>query len=314
MQRYTSQKTVTSHKRQSYVADKSTYADLLAPTPSDIVVDAISEGFENAGTSLTVPHTCSGNNRGLLVSVWLWNGTIANPTFNYNGVPLVLVDQVNADAGILYYYGLANPDVGTHDIVVTNDNAVQMFVNAISYNQVDQATPFPTSDTGTSNGTTFSIPLTTAFEQSWLSMTGRSPSRVPTADVGSFVRNTNGISGDAGWILDSDGGRTIGANTLDYNYDPAQTTYFVIAEIKAVASTPVSFTCYLRPLNEEQSASNGVQFGTGFNIIVECEIDIREGDKLTIDGVEYTLRGIVNHDRGGYTRYKRALALKGEKQ
>lgn len=77
---------------------------------------------------------------------------------------------------------------------------------------------------------------------------------------------------------------------------------------------PSSPTCYLRPLNEEQSASNGVQFGLGFSIIVECDVDLREGDKVTIDGVEYTLRGVVNHDRGVATRYKRALALKPEKQ
>lgn len=183
-------------------------------------------------------------------------------------------------------------------------------------------------------------------------------------------------------------------------------------------------TCYLRPLNEEESASNGVQFGLGFQIIVECDVDIREGDKVNIsntlpltftptgnmvaqnyenagtnglwelaptlydgkpfytkgtdfmyfDGTyllwvldapvkvspiqyppakyratvnvatpdlvtglwvqtvggfsngsvraeteitnttEYTIRGIANHDRGGITKYKRALALKSEKQ
>ena len=80
-----------------------------------------------------------------------------------------------------------------------------------------------------------------------------------------------------------------------------------------VGSTPFN-TCYLRPLNEEQSASNGVQFGLGFSIIVEVDVDLREGDKVTIDSVEYTLRGIVNHDRGGATKYKKALALKPENQ
>ena len=73
-------------------------------------------------------------------------------------------------------------------------------------------------------------------------------------------------------------------------------------------------TCYLRPMGEEDSAMNGVQFGLGFSIIVECDVDILEGDKLTIEGVEYTIRGVVNHDRGSATRYKRALALKAEKQ
>ena len=77
---------------------------------------------------------------------------------------------------------------------------------------------------------------------------------------------------------------------------------------------PKTYTCYLRPLNEEQSASNGVQFGLGFSIIVEKDFDIQEGDKFTIESVEYTIRGVVNHDRGIRTSYKKALALKGEKQ
>jgi hypothetical protein len=73
-------------------------------------------------------------------------------------------------------------------------------------------------------------------------------------------------------------------------------------------------TCYLRPLTEEQAATNGVQFGYGFSIIVECDVDLREGDHIAIEGVTYTIRGIVNHDRGNRTRYKRALALKETNQ
>ena len=74
-------------------------------------------------------------------------------------------------------------------------------------------------------------------------------------------------------------------------------------------------TAYLRPLNEEQSSNNGVQFGLGFSLIFEVDVDIREGDKVTIDSVEYTVRGIVNHDRGSaLVQYKRAVITKPEKQ
>lgn len=69
-------------------------------------------------------------------------------------------------------------------------------------------------------------------------------------------------------------------------------------------------TCYLRPLTEEQAAQNGVQWGNGFTMIVECAVDIREGDKVTISSTEYTVRGVVNHNRGGFTAYKRVLLLK----
>ena len=73
-------------------------------------------------------------------------------------------------------------------------------------------------------------------------------------------------------------------------------------------------TGYLRPLSEEASAANGVQFGYGFNLIFETDVDIRENDKVTIEGVEYTVKGVVNHDRGNLTAYKRALLTKPENQ
>lgn len=71
-------------------------------------------------------------------------------------------------------------------------------------------------------------------------------------------------------------------------------------------------TCYLRPLTEEQSTMNGLQFGTGFSAIFETYVDVKEADKLTIAGVQYTVRGVVNHDRGFATAYKKCLLLKSE--
>jgi len=83
---------------------------------------------------------------------------------------------------------------------------------------------------------------------------------------------------------------------------------------KSAFVTVGTATAYLRPLNEQQSAENGVQFGLGFSLIFECDVDIRQADKVTIESVEYTVAGVVNHDRGNLTRYKRAVLLKPEKQ
>ena len=73
-------------------------------------------------------------------------------------------------------------------------------------------------------------------------------------------------------------------------------------------------TGYLRPLTEESASANGIQFGFGFNLIVETDVDIQEGDKVTIDSVEYTVSGLENHDRGGVTAYKRILMTRPETQ
>lgn len=83
---------------------------------------------------------------------------------------------------------------------------------------------------------------------------------------------------------------------------------------KSVYSTVGSGTGYLRPLSEEQASANGIQYGLGFSLIVETDVDIQEADKVTVDSVEYTVRGVVNHDRGEITAYKRCLLLKGENQ
>lgn len=73
-----------------------------------------------------------------------------------------------------------------------------------------------------------------------------------------------------------------------------------------------SYKAYLRPLSEEASASNNLQYGYGFNLIVEIGTDIKEGDRVTIDSIDYTVRGVVSHDRGGILSYKRALITKPE--
>lgn len=71
-------------------------------------------------------------------------------------------------------------------------------------------------------------------------------------------------------------------------------------------------TCYLRPLNEDQASMNGMQYGTGFSAIFETSVDVREGDKITISSVVYNVHGVVNHDRGTNTSYKRCLLTKAE--
>jgi len=80
--------------------------------------------------------------------------------------------------------------------------------------------------------------------------------------------------------------------------------------LSSMTTVAVTATGYLRPLSEEQSSSNNIQYGLGFSLIVETSVDIREGDRLTISSTVYTVRGMVNHDRGGITAYKRCLLLK----
>jgi hypothetical protein len=69
---------------------------------------------------------------------------------------------------------------------------------------------------------------------------------------------------------------------------------------------------YLRPLSAEQASANGMQYGQAYELITEVGIDIQTGDKLTIDGGAYTVRGVANHNRGGLTAYKKYLLTNPE--
>ena len=71
-------------------------------------------------------------------------------------------------------------------------------------------------------------------------------------------------------------------------------------------------SCYLRPLSETEASANGYQYGLAFNAIFESGTDIRQQDKITIDGVQYLVQGTVNHDRGFGTKYIKALMVKPE--
>lgn len=79
------------------------------------------------------------------------------------------------------------------------------------------------------------------------------------------------------------------------------------------STTITSITsCYLRPLSETESSANGYQFGIAFNAIFETGTDIRQQDKITIEGTEYLVQGVADHDRGFGTKYVKALLVKPE--
>ncbi len=67
---------------------------------------------------------------------------------------------------------------------------------------------------------------------------------------------------------------------------------------------------YLRTLNEEQTAVNGLQWGQGFSIVYETALDIRVGDRLTIDGIVYVVKGTLTNSRGRILDYSKALLTK----
>lgn len=81
---------------------------------------------------------------------------------------------------------------------------------------------------------------------------------------------------------------------------------------KSAYTTVGSGMGYLRPMTETQSSVNALQFGMGNTLFVENDTDIRETDKVTVDGVEYTVRGVSTHPIGAVP-YKKCILIRPEK-
>lgn len=74
-------------------------------------------------------------------------------------------------------------------------------------------------------------------------------------------------------------------------------------------STHVTGLGHFKPLNEEASALNDVQFGKGFELITEEEFDIGVTDKVIIDTVTYEVNGVTPYNFGGVSFKKAILSL-----
>lgn len=54
----------------------------------------------------------------------------------------------------------------------------------------------------------------------------------------------------------------------------------------------LTYPCYLRPLSEEEASLNAMQWGTAFIALLDIDAGILKADILTIDGADYTVRGV----------------------
>lgn len=79
---------------------------------------------------------------------------------------------------------------------------------------------------------------------------------------------------------------------------------------KTAYSTVTTGRAYLRPMSEEESSTNGYQYGKGFMLLCDIDVGIKESDKIIADGVTYTIRGVTNHARGPH-KFSKAVLVDG---
>ncbi len=136
--------TLTSIKHVGALA----FAGLLALTglPATSAAGAVTRvgspsGGHNLTTSLTVSHT----NAGTYLVVAVSNLSYPEATaVTYNGVPMTRLNVAGPidTAEVVILFGLAAPDSGTHDVVVTDGgNSSNLYAIAQSFSGVDQTRP-----------------------------------------------------------------------------------------------------------------------------------------------------------------------------
>lgn len=201
-----------------------------------IAIDVANEGYVN-GTNLSYSHTVTGSDTYISAQSWTFSGGDSISAVTYAGEALTERGQVATDAsGQLYIHSAAGANTGSNTLQYTNSSS-QVFSTVASYTGVDQSTPCPdTVLTGNATNSSFTISTTNvSVDQSWILMSVRSPSKVPTAGSGCFVRKTNTTSADCGTTLDSNGGRSTGANTMDFSWTGSSALYYVIGNFAPTA-------------------------------------------------------------------------------
>ena len=108
-------------------------------TPGKIMFDALSTVSDNT-TTLTVAHTCNGDNRLLVVAIAIPSSNRPITTATYDGVPLTAGPSCYGSSGWAFVYYLLNPNQGTHNIVLTRSGSNTFAWGSVnvSYNGVRQ--------------------------------------------------------------------------------------------------------------------------------------------------------------------------------
>lgn len=132
-----------------------------------IAVNSVTQGPQSTATSWTWSHTCSGEDRILLV---YGHQTDTVTSVKYNNVSMTLAKaQGSGGTGVKIWY-LVAPDTGTHNIVATSSSNTFIRYSSISYTGVDQTSPINTTGGTTASGTGITCTVNTTVNNCWTTM------------------------------------------------------------------------------------------------------------------------------------------------
>ena len=171
----------TSNNNDLTNNNSATFSTTVAPIGGTIGLDTFLRGNSptRGGTSETWSHTCTGDDRLLLVSICRDDDTTTAADdvtgVTYNSVAMTQLVKLNTsttEPGVLYIYGLLAPATGANNIVVslTGSTGSRAYCTSISYTGVSQSgLPDSTNTLAlTSAATSQSISTTTVEDNSWV--------------------------------------------------------------------------------------------------------------------------------------------------
>lgn len=138
---------------------------VVDPTNSSAIPGSTSSGTNGTtpSTTLTFSHTILADENYLRVWVSTQNVAISSVTYNGNAMTLV-ASETNAGADLKgALYGIINPTLGAHNIVITVATSSLISGGGIAYEQADTSNPtagVSSGNSGTSNAATDSITTT----------------------------------------------------------------------------------------------------------------------------------------------------------
>lgn len=150
------------------------YVDnLLAPAAHGIAFDAASNsGYKAASSSYSWSHTCTGNDRYLVVGISMLSLAQTVSGITYNSIAMTLLGSRNSITGAcrVELWGLLAPSLGTNTIAVTLTGAIASAGNASSYTRVHQTSPiegFNSAQATNVGAADATVNVTTVADNDW---------------------------------------------------------------------------------------------------------------------------------------------------
>ncbi len=239
-----------------------------------VVVDRVGPSSAGAAiannTALSWSHTCTGNERLLIVGLSVGFGTtltVAGVT--YNSVSMTSAGRVqsnNQNDGYVELFYLVNPTVGTNTVQVTADSAKDLIGGSVSFIGVDQTTPVSNTATAFGSSAAPSVNVSSAAGNIVIDVVGVGSAITSSDQTLRWLNNLNGSSGSGNAAQST----AAGASSVTMSYVSASDWWGIVGtSVNAAGAQAVVTTQAVTNINSTTATGNGTVVSDGGSTITE---------------------------------------------